>query len=215
MISMRLFIKLTEKSGKKIQKSLFAFILVFHSNLLYIMGELEGGGFVAVAVGLVTVDRWQGTRGNWQVTPDMWHVTPDTWHDIWHMTHNTFCKRTVINGLHIYGHITSVLLTYPTLSHDQWQCHRPVWVSCNMAASPCVEKGRRLRDWSARLDCGSGRPFGGSVEAFFGVFLKYYEARYLTSEGTTYKMWSRFLKAKINLKGSKKLEKITTLLLNV
>ena len=37
-----------------------------------------------------------------------------------------------------------------------------------MAASPCVEKGRRLRDWSARPASGSGRPFGGSVEAFFG-----------------------------------------------
>ena len=37
-----------------------------------------------------------------------------------------------------------------------------------MAASPCVEKGRRLRDWSASPASGSNRPFGGSVEAFFG-----------------------------------------------
>ena len=37
-----------------------------------------------------------------------------------------------------------------------------------MAASPCVEKGRRLRDWSARPASGSERSFGGSVEAFFG-----------------------------------------------
>ena len=37
-----------------------------------------------------------------------------------------------------------------------------------MAASPCVEKGRRLCDSSARPASGSGRPFGGSVEAFFG-----------------------------------------------
>ena len=37
-----------------------------------------------------------------------------------------------------------------------------------MAASSCVEKGRRVRDWSARPASGSGRPFKGSVEAFFG-----------------------------------------------
>ena len=59
---------------EKITKSLFAFILVFHSNLLYIMGELEGGGFVAVAAGLVADDSWQGTGGMWQVTGDMWHM---------------------------------------------------------------------------------------------------------------------------------------------
>ena len=49
--------------GKKLQNPFFSPILVFHSSLLYIMGELAGGGSVAVAVGLVTGDRWQGTGG--------------------------------------------------------------------------------------------------------------------------------------------------------
>ena len=49
--------KLTKRLGKKYQNLFFSPILVFHSSLLYIMGELAGGGSVAVAVGLVTGDR--------------------------------------------------------------------------------------------------------------------------------------------------------------
>ena len=57
------FMKLTKKIGKPIPKSLFSYNLVFHSSLLYILGELAGGGSVAVDVGLLTGDRWQGTGG--------------------------------------------------------------------------------------------------------------------------------------------------------
>ena len=37
----------------------FHFFQVFGASLLWIMGDLAGGGSVAVAVGLVTGDRWK------------------------------------------------------------------------------------------------------------------------------------------------------------
>ena len=77
-----------------------------------------------------------------------------------------------------------------------------------MAASPCVEKGRMLLDWSARPDSGSGRPFGGSVKAFLESQLKHDEARYLKLKGITYNYFQNvgsrfdlFFKAKMKLKG--------------
>ena len=53
-----LFMKLTKKLDFFFQNPFFSPVLVFHSSLLYIMGELAGGGSVAVAVVLVTGDRW-------------------------------------------------------------------------------------------------------------------------------------------------------------
>ena len=56
------------------------------TSLLCIMGELAGGGSLAVAVG---VDRWHATHDTWHVKNDTWHMASDTWHltpDMWHLT---------------------------------------------------------------------------------------------------------------------------------
>ena len=52
-----------KRLGNNSKITFFLRILVFHYSLLYIMGKLAGGGSVAVAVGLVTGDRWQVTGG--------------------------------------------------------------------------------------------------------------------------------------------------------
>ena len=48
----------TLQKNRENSKINFLPILVFDSSLLYIMGDLAGGGYVAV-----TGDRWQGTGG--------------------------------------------------------------------------------------------------------------------------------------------------------
>ena len=49
-----------------------------------ILGELAGGGSVALFVG--SRNRWQMTHNIWHVTHYKWHVTSDTWH----VTHDIF-----------------------------------------------------------------------------------------------------------------------------
>ena len=65
----------------------FEFFSVFGLCLLCLMGELEGRGSVAVAVG--HSDRWQVAGDIWHMTCDTINVTCDMWnmtHDAWHMT---------------------------------------------------------------------------------------------------------------------------------
>ena len=80
-------------AGKKIEKICFKYGL--HQNLcnepqtLQPLKELAWGVSVAVAVGLVTGDMWQGTGGVIQVTGDMWQVKGDMWQmtgDRWQVT---------------------------------------------------------------------------------------------------------------------------------
>ena len=54
------------------------------TSLLCIVGELAGGGYVAMAVFGVSdmwpSDRWQVKGNTGHMTCDNWHVTPDMWH---------------------------------------------------------------------------------------------------------------------------------------
>ena len=59
----------------------FRFFGCLQTSLLCIVGELVGGRFVAVAVGV---------SDSWQVTGDRWLVIVDMVHDIWHMSHDTW-----------------------------------------------------------------------------------------------------------------------------
>ena len=66
-------------------ESFFVFWSVWKS-LMYIMGELAGGGSVAVAVAVGVSDMWHVSSDMWHVSSDMWHMTHDMWHlilDTW------------------------------------------------------------------------------------------------------------------------------------
>ena len=63
------------------------------------MGELAGGGFVALTVN--ASDKWHGTCNMWHMTQekDTWQMTQDTWHitgDMCHVTHNLFISVFVV-----------------------------------------------------------------------------------------------------------------------
>ena len=78
--------------------SVFIFYLVFWFCKPVIMGELEGGGSVAVAVGVS--DNWQVTGHTQHVTHDIWHKTCYMWHMTWHdMTWHELHHKTTLNYL--------------------------------------------------------------------------------------------------------------------
>ena len=56
---------------------------VLQTSLLYIRGELAGGGSVAVAFGVSDMCGWQVTNDTWHMTCNMWYLTCD----MYYMTH--------------------------------------------------------------------------------------------------------------------------------
>ena len=60
----------------------FWIFLIFRSlwtSLMYIKGELAGGGSVAVAVVVGVSDMWHASSDMWHMTHDMWHLILDPW----------------------------------------------------------------------------------------------------------------------------------------
>ena len=61
-------------------REFFVFVFWVLSWWTSLLGELAGGGYVAVAFGVG--DRWQVTGDRWQVTGDKWHV-PTCMVELW------------------------------------------------------------------------------------------------------------------------------------
>ena len=116
-----------KKIGKKFKISLFIyFSFSFQPNVHN--GRVRRGR--VCGCGCWLNDRWQVAGDRWHLTGDRWHVTHRIWHltqDTWNMTQDTFCKRTVINGLHIFGHILVILPTLHCTTLLQHGCQSMCW----------------------------------------------------------------------------------------
>ena len=87
-LEIRLYCWVTQRTSSTDEKSTFLSqqYRKLEPPVLCIVGELAGGGSMAVAVS--ASDMWHVAHDMWHVTTDMWHLTPGTWHltpNMWHL----------------------------------------------------------------------------------------------------------------------------------
>ena len=113
-------------------------VLNFFSSRVFgcILGELEGGGSVTVAVVI---------SNHWEVTGNTQHVTNDTWHmphNMWQVTHDNFVYNFTLLSLCFcrFSNVASIR------THQDTQCHK------RLSLSPEPQKNHlKLRFWSKPL----------------------------------------------------------------